>query len=599
MKNIGLRFGAVCLLGAVWSGGAAQGDTNLITGEVTNHVTWSGDNLLQGTVLIRTGAVVNVEPGARLLMDAGATLRVEGQLLADGTDSAPIQFTNAVTGGRWGRILFSRAADSRLRHCVVERADCAGDHQDYYDNDCSDATPPLPRNYHEAVVALATHLDLEACVFRNLLGGTGGNEGDALALVSDDPQVPGTASANIRSCRFEGIGQGVHTRFAYVRVEGCYFVNKHGDNDDVDLYGESTPPPLILNNLFAAPCHEDRINPTRCSAVIVGNVIAVSDDHGIVLRDRGSPVLINNVIYHCSSAGISVQNQCDALLVNNTIVDCGRGVRLFDHFDRHGPPYCLTPGSGRVTLLNCVIWDCPTSLLLTDSPDGHSYAAVAYCNVEGGQATAEVEANSTLVWDATNLSADPQFAFASTNNFRLLAGSPCIDAGTNLSAIVTGDFDGMPRPLDGNGDGTGSFDIGAFEFLLATADSNGDGIPDGWCRRYGFGPLDAGVAADDPDHDAFANLQEYVADTDPTNALSALRITAISNLPPVTVSFLSSSNRQYTLSYRANLAGGGAPGMGWTNVAGQVDVPGTGGPLILNDTTAEPARFYRVGVRVP
>jgi hypothetical protein len=531
-------------------------------------------------------------------MDNSAMLRVEGQLLAEGTEGAPIHFTNAVAGGRWRQILFSRAADSRLRHCVLERADCDGSHQDYCDNDCNEATPPLPRTYHEAIVALATHIDLEACVFRNLLGGAGDNEGDALAIISDDPQVPGPASANIRSCRFEGIGQGIHTRFAFVRVEQCYFVNKHGDNDDVDLYGESTPPPLILNNRFAAPCHEDRINPTRCSAVIIGNVIAVSDDHGIVLRDRGSPVLINNVIYNCSSAAISVQNQCDALLVNNTIFNCGRGVRLFDHFDRHGPPYCLNPGSGRVTLLNCILWDCPTSLLLTDSPDGHSYAAVAYCDIEGGQATASVSANSTLVWDSSNLEVDPRFAFASTNNLRLLAGSPCLDAGTNVSALVTTDFDGVPRPLDGDGEGTGRFDIGAFEFLLATADSNGDGIPDGWCQRYGLSPLDASVAPGNPDLDPHTTYQEWLADTDPTDSLSYLRITGISNLPPVAVSFLSSSNRQYTLSYSTNLAGD-ATGTPWTNVAGQMDVPGNGGTQTLADTNAGPTRFYRVGASIP
>ena len=215
-----LRLGAICLSGAVLSLGGLQADTSLISGEVTDHATWSGDNLLQGTVRIQTGVVVKVQPPARLLMDAGAVLRVEGQLLADGTETDPFQITSAVAGGRWGRLLFSRAADSRLRHCVVERADCAGEQQDYYDNDCNEPTPPLPRTYHEAIVALATHLDLEACVFRNLLGGAGGNEGDALAIVSDDPQVPGAASANIESCRFEGIGQGVHTRFAYVRVEG-------------------------------------------------------------------------------------------------------------------------------------------------------------------------------------------------------------------------------------------------------------------------------------------------------------------------------------------------------------------------------------------
>ena len=40
-------------------------------------------------------------------------------------------------------------------------------------------------------------------------------------------------------------------------------------------------------------------------------------------------------------------------------------------------------------------------------------------------------------------------------------------------------------------------------------------------------------------------------------------------------------------------------GAGWTPVAGQADVPGTGGLTTLIDTNAAPAAFYRIGVRAP
>jgi hypothetical protein len=38
-------------------------------------------------------------------------------------------------------------------------------------------------------------------------------------------------------------------------------------------------------------------------------------------------------------------------------------------------------------------------------------------------------------------------------------------------------MDGLPRVLDGNGDGTATADLGAYEFMLPDAD--GDGVPDG------------------------------------------------------------------------------------------------------------------------
>jgi hypothetical protein len=579
----------------------AAGATNFISGDVTGDATWSGTNLLSGTVIIRSNVVVTIEPGARLLMNTAAVLRVEGQLLANGASNQPIIFTRSTTTTNWGRLFFVRAAPSRLRHCIVEFANSVGDHQSYYDNDCNTNTPPLPRTYREAVVALATHLDIEGCTFQNLPYNTGARDGDAIAIVADDIQFPGPASAHVWNCRFLSIGQGVHTRFSPVLVEYCTFSDKHGDNDDVDLYGESTPVPVIRYNTFL-PGHEDKINPTRCSAIIYGNIVDGSDDHGIVLRDRCRPIVFNNLIINCSQAGISVQNQCDALIANNTIVNSARGIRLFDHFDRAGPPYCLFRGSGRATVINCVIWDCTNPFVLTDSTNGHSYAAAYYCNVEGGQAANSISANSTFIWGPGNISVDPQFISMAATNYRVSATSPCIDTGTNVSAIatnfvfaLTNDFDGLPRPLDGNGDGAARFDIGAYEFILASADSNGDGIPDGWTHRYGLDPTDPTVAAGNPDHDPHTTYQEWIADTDPTNALSYFRIAEISNLPPLVVRFLSSSNRQYSL-----LSSSGSMDAGSFNpVPGQTNIPGNGGLLSLTDTNSAPAGFFRVGVKLP
>ncbi|MEK7677648.1 MAG: hypothetical protein AAB676_17605, partial [Verrucomicrobiota bacterium] len=143
------------------------------------------------------------------------------------------------------------------------------------------------------------------------------------------------------------------------------------------------------------------------------------------------------------------------------------------------------------------------------------------------------------------------------------------------------------------------FDIGAHEYLLATADSNGDGIPDGWCQRFNLNPIDSNVAAGNPDDDSHTTFQEWMADTDPTNALSFFQITAISNAPPVTVHFLSSSNRQYTLLYCTNIMDSNMLSAVWTNVSGQIDVPGNGGMDALRDTDIASQKFYRVEVKAP
>ena len=60
-------------------------------------------------------------------------------------------------------------------------------------------------------------------------------------------------------------------------------------------------------------------------------------------------------------------------------------------------------------------------------------------------------------------------------------------------------------------------------------------IPAAWLAQFGL-PGDTDPSGH-PDNDPFTTEQEYVADTNPTNGASLLRVTAISNGPPATVTF--------------------------------------------------------------
>lgn len=557
------------LLVAVFCAVGSRAQTNLVPVEVTGDVTWSGTNLLTGTVTVRSNVTVRVAAGARVLLGSGAMLVVNGRILAEGTEAQPIYFTRANVGQRWKGIRLIQAQESTFAHCVFEYADSAGTHLDYYDNDCNAATAAPNRSYHEAIVALGSAVNFESCLFQNLPDAGSAAEGDAVAIVSDDPQNPGTATGRFLNCRFVNIGQGIHTRYSYIFVQGCFFTGHRGDNDDIDMYGESTPPPMIQGNQFINPAHDDAINPTRCSAIIVGNFLMGGDDHGIVLRDKCQPIVMHNFISNFANGGISVQNQCDALIANNTIVNCGRGIRLFEHADRLGPPYCLSPGSGRATIVNTIIWDCAESLTLTDATwptDRGSHVTVAYSNIEGGQSSTRVSANSTLTWAEGNRSVEPQLE----TNLLLRATSPMIDAGTNKfgTRFVAGS-----AQLDGNGDGVNAPDIGAHDFLLGTADSNRDGIPDGWMVQFLIHPALEGAGEMDPDGDGVKTFDEWVADTNPTNAASLLKLEVEGNR----LEFPASTNRVFTVEFTTNLVSGewiaatnltGTEAMALTNQAG-------------------------------
>jgi hypothetical protein len=129
--------------------------------------------------------------------------------------------------------------------------------------------------------------------------------------------------------------------------------------------------------------------------------------------------------------------------------------------------------------------------------------------------------------------------------------------------------------------------------LTVLADADADGIPDAWTLQY-FAhatgqAADLSRASDDADGDGLLNWQEYVAGTDPTNALSYLKVSALTaGAGPATLEFLAVSNRSYTVEYT------GQPALGpWSRLA-DVVVRTNSRIETVTDSAGSTNRFYRL-----
>jgi hypothetical protein len=130
--------------------------------------------------------------------------------------------------------------------------------------------------------------------------------------------------------------------------------------------------------------------------------------------------------------------------------------------------------------------------------------------------------------------------------------------------------------------------IASVATITVQADSDTDGLPDGWEIAHNLDANNPADAALDSDGDGMANWQEFVAGTDPMDPSSYLRIDILGVGGGANISFGSISNKTYTLQYTDALTTGV-----WTRL---VDIPArtNNATETFFDSGYLTGRYYRV-----
>ena len=193
---------------------------------------------------------------------------------------------------------------------------------------------------------------------------------------------------------------------------------------------------IVANNRITENSNVDNfyaLSVSGGSSIINGNIVCDNCGRctaGIAIFESSNTTVKNNIIARNiaqdSGGGILIGRAKSLLIINNVIID-------------NSPKGIV---GGTPTIINCILWG------NGDDLDG---CTATYSNIEDGD-----------LGDG-NIYAYPMFINPNDGDYHLRSGSPCIDTGKNISALIT-DFDGNHRPIDGDEDGISIVDIGAFEY---------------------------------------------------------------------------------------------------------------------------------------
>ncbi|HIJ65351.1 MAG TPA: hypothetical protein HPP77_05300 [Candidatus Hydrogenedentes bacterium] len=265
------------------------------------------------------------------------------------------------------------------------------------------------------------------------------------------------AEADNASSTGKNHGGGMYNDGVSPTVANCVFRGYGGVESGGGVYNVDNAP-TIVNCTFERNAGGGIRNVLDSRANIINCRFEKNWGEGMS-NHKSSPTVINCIFADNMTDGIV--NQASAPIITNCVI--ARNYRFgIDCADDSNP-----------SITNCIIWDNEKDA----TRDTLSGATVTHSLAQGGYP------------GIGNIDADPLFAHAVAGDYRLLPGSPCIDAGTPNGAPET-DSRGVPRPQ-----GAG-IDMGALEARILDGEPPREPLIE-WVRqdwgRPGFGRTVAGA----------------------------------------------------------------------------------------------------------
>lgn len=261
----------------------------------TRPLIWSGDVVISGVQYIDRPLVI--EPGTRLLMEAGATLILSERLQAEGTAQNPIRILARFPSQKpWGAIVLTgdRASGSRLSHCEISGGS------------------GLKGDLFEYTAMLSVHdvrdVRITDCLFRD-------------SQLTDDM---------------------LHGVYSDIRLERTTFMNAPGDAVDLDISSA-----VIVDSIFQDNGN-DGVDLMTSDVQIVRSIFRRNGDKGISVGEASQMIMIDSTLTN-NLIGIQAKDGSVAALVNVTLENNEKAMDAYKKNWRYGEGGMIVAAKCRIT----------------------------------------------------------------------------------------------------------------------------------------------------------------------------------------------------------------------------------------------------------